>query len=74
VTTQEVSVARATLEGAGFKVRTVLEDTDDPSLEGIVISQDPGPGSQAKPKSVVTLFVGQLVQTSTETTPTTPSP
>jgi serine/threonine-protein kinase len=74
VTTQEVSVARATLEGAGFKVRTVLEDTDDPSLESIVISQDPAGGAQAKPKSVVTLFVGRLVQTTTETTPTTPTP
>jgi serine/threonine-protein kinase len=70
VTTQEYSVAVATLEGAGFKVRKVLEDTDDPSLEGIVISQDPGPGSQAKPKSVVTLFVGRLAQ-STQTTTTT---
>jgi serine/threonine-protein kinase len=71
VTTQDVEVARATLEGAGFRVRTVLEDTDDPSLEGIVISQDPGPGAQAKPKTVVTLFVGRLVQTTT--TPTTPT-
>jgi serine/threonine-protein kinase len=75
VTTQEVSVAQATLEGAGFKVRKVLEDTDDPSLEGIVISQDPGPGAQAKPKSVVTLFVGRLVQSAqTTTTETTPTP
>jgi beta-lactam-binding protein with PASTA domain len=75
VTTQDVSVAQATLEGAGFKVRKVLEDTDDPSLEGIVISQDPGPGAQAKPKSVVTLFVGRLVQsTETTTTETTTTP
>jgi eukaryotic-like serine/threonine-protein kinase len=74
VTTQEVSVAQATLEGAGFKVRKVLEDTDDPSLESIVISQDPGPGAQAKPKSVVTLFVGRLVQSTPTTTETTTTP
>jgi beta-lactam-binding protein with PASTA domain len=71
VTSQEVGVAQATLEGAGFRVRKVLEDTDDPGLEGIVISQDPGPGAQAKPKTVVTLFVGRLVQQTTETPPTT---
>jgi beta-lactam-binding protein with PASTA domain len=73
VTTQEVSIAQATLEGAGFRVRPVIEETDDPSLDGIVISQDPAGTTQAKPKTVVTLFVGQLVQ-STETTPTTPTP
>jgi beta-lactam-binding protein with PASTA domain/predicted Ser/Thr protein kinase len=73
VTTQAFDVAKATLEGAGFRVRTVLENTDDPSQDGIVISQDPGGGAQAKPKTVVTLFVGQLVST-TDTTPTTPTP
>jgi eukaryotic-like serine/threonine-protein kinase len=78
VTTQEVSVAQATLQSAGFKVRTVSEDTNDPSLDGIVISQDPAGGAQAKPNTVVTLFVGRLVQTTTTTTttatvPTTPT-
>jgi beta-lactam-binding protein with PASTA domain/predicted Ser/Thr protein kinase len=75
VTTQSYDVAKATLEGAGFRVRHVFEDTDDPSQDGLVISQDPVGGSQAKPKTVVTLFVGRLVQatpTTTETTTTTP--
>ena len=69
-------MAKATLEGAGFRVRHVFEDTDDPSQDGIVISQDPAPGAQAKPKSVVTLFVGRLVQSAqtTTTTTTTPTP
>jgi eukaryotic-like serine/threonine-protein kinase len=70
VTSQELSIAQATLEGAGFRVRPVIEETDDPSLDGIVISQDPVGGSQEKPNTVVTLFVGQLVQP-TETTETT---
>jgi serine/threonine-protein kinase len=76
VTTQSYEVAKATLEGAGFRVRHVFEDTDDPSQDGIVISQDPAPGAQAKPKSVVTLFVGRLVQSAqtTTTTTTTPTP
>jgi beta-lactam-binding protein with PASTA domain/predicted Ser/Thr protein kinase len=72
VTSQELSIAQATLEGAGFRVRPVIEETDDPSLDGIVISQDPVGGSQEKPNTVVTLFVGQLVQP-TETTETTPT-
>jgi serine/threonine-protein kinase len=68
VTTQDVTVAETTLEAAGFRTRVVLEDTDDPTLDGIVLSQDPAGGSQAKPDSVVTLFVGRFV--GDETTPT----
>jgi beta-lactam-binding protein with PASTA domain len=71
VTTQEFTIAKATLEGAGFRVRAVLEDTDDPGLDGIVISQDPVGGTQGKPNTTVTLFVGQLAQP-TDTTSTTP--
>jgi eukaryotic-like serine/threonine-protein kinase len=76
VTTYAIADAKATLEGAGFKVRTVSEDTTDPSLDGIVISQDPKGGEQAPPNSFVTLFVGRLVQssTTTSTTTTTPTP
>jgi beta-lactam-binding protein with PASTA domain/predicted Ser/Thr protein kinase len=73
VTTQEYSVAQATLEGAGFRTKIVFEDTEDPSLDGIVVSQDPVGGSQDKPNTVVTLFVGRLVQP-TDTTETTPTP
>jgi beta-lactam-binding protein with PASTA domain/predicted Ser/Thr protein kinase len=73
VTTQEFSVAQASLEGAGFRTKIVFEDTDDPSLDGIVVSQDPVGGSQQKPNTVVTLFVSRLVQP-TDTTETTPTP
>jgi serine/threonine-protein kinase len=69
VTTQDVSIARTTLEAAGFRTREVVEDTDDPTLDGIVISQDPIGGTQAKPNSTVTLFVGRFVDPTTETTP-----
>jgi serine/threonine-protein kinase len=68
VTTQDVTVAQTTLEAAGFRTKVVLEDTDDPTFEGIVISQDPVGGTQAKPNSIVTLFVGRFTGT-TETTP-----
>jgi eukaryotic-like serine/threonine-protein kinase len=66
VTTQDVATAQATLEAAGFRVRVVLEDTDDPSLDSLVISQDPAGGAQAKPDSLVTLFVGRFTGTATQ--------
>ena len=72
VTTQDVSIAQTTLENAGFRTRVVLEDTDDPTSDGIVISQDPIGGSQAEPNAIITLFVGRFVSEETETTTTTP--
>ncbi|HLF00319.1 MAG TPA: Stk1 family PASTA domain-containing Ser/Thr kinase [Gaiellaceae bacterium] len=69
VTAQDVGIARTTLTAAGFRPQEVLEDTDDPTLDGVVISQDPIGGTQAKPNSIVTLFVGRFVDPSTETTP-----
>ena len=72
VTTQDVSIAQTTLDAAGFRTRVVLEDTDDPTQDGIVMSQDPIGGTQAKPSSLVTLFVGRFVSSTTTTTTTTP--
>jgi serine/threonine-protein kinase len=69
VTTQDVAIAQTTLEAAGFRTRVVLEDTDDPSFDGIVISQDPVGSTQAKPNSLVTLFVGRFTETTTTTEP-----
>jgi beta-lactam-binding protein with PASTA domain len=67
VTTQDVAIAQTTLEAAGFRTRVVLEDTGDASFDGIVISQDPVGGTQAKPNSLVTLFVGRFTSTTTTT-------
>jgi serine/threonine-protein kinase len=67
VTTQDVAIAQTTLEAAGFRTRVVLEDVDDATLDGIVISQDPVGGTQAKPSSLITLFVGRFVQPTTTT-------
>ena len=69
VTTQDVAIAQTTLEAAGFRTRVVLEDTDEPSFDGIVISQDPVGGAQAKPNSLITLFVGRFTAGTTTTTP-----
>jgi eukaryotic-like serine/threonine-protein kinase len=67
VTTQDVAIAQTTLEAAGFRTRVVLEDTDDPTFDSIVISQDPVGGTQAKPNALITLFVGRFVSTTTTT-------
>jgi len=69
VTEQDVAVAQSTLEAAGFATDVVLEDTDDPTLDGIVLSQDPAGGSQAETGSTVTLFVGRYVGTDTTPVP-----
>jgi beta-lactam-binding protein with PASTA domain/predicted Ser/Thr protein kinase len=76
VVTQDVAIARATLENAGFEVREQLEDTSDQNSHGIVLGQDPAGQTQAPPGSVVTLFVGNFTggetTDTTETTPTEP--
>ena len=51
VTFQDAAVARATLENAGFRVREQVEDTSDPSLDGIVTAQSPVGTAQAAPNS-----------------------
>jgi serine/threonine-protein kinase len=73
VALQTVPDARATLRAAGFRVAVVRQDTEDESLDGVVMSQDPAGSSQADPKSVVTLTVGQYVPPPDVTTPTTPT-
>ena len=65
VTTQDFAIAQATLENAGFRTRFVYEDTEDSAMDGIVLSQDPVGGTQAKPNALITLFVGRFVETTT---------
>ncbi len=72
VTSQDVAIAQTTLEAAGFRTRVVLENVEDPTQDGIVISQDPAGGTQAKPNTLVTLFVGRYVPPTTTTTSPTP--
>jgi serine/threonine-protein kinase len=71
VSLQTVADARATLRAAGFKVAVARQDTDDESLDGLVMSQDPAGNTQADPKSVVTLTVGTYVPPPDVTTPPT---
>jgi serine/threonine-protein kinase len=66
VTRIDLDVARTTLEESGFKVKVVHQPTNDPSLDNIVLDQDPAPGTQAKPGATVTIFVGRFQETTTE--------
>src|SRR5262249_44443620 len=68
VTSQDYAIAQTTLDNAGFRSKIVFQDTADQTQDGIVISQDPVGGSQAKPNAIVTLFVGRFVQATTTTT------
>jgi beta-lactam-binding protein with PASTA domain/predicted Ser/Thr protein kinase len=75
VSFQSVADARATLRAAGFRVAVTQQETDDETLDGVVISQDPPASSQADPDALVTLTVGTYVPPPDVTTPpTTTSP
>jgi serine/threonine-protein kinase len=53
--------ARAMLQDAGFRPRTIFQDVTDPLQEGVVLDQDPSGNSQARPGTTVTIVVGRLV-------------
>jgi beta-lactam-binding protein with PASTA domain/predicted Ser/Thr protein kinase len=80
VTNQDVDTATAALEDAGFTVDVVRQNTDDPLLDNVVISQEPVGGEEIEQGSKVTLTVGRFVEapppteTTAEPTDTTNTP
>jgi beta-lactam-binding protein with PASTA domain len=60
VTNQNEGDATAILQQAGLTVGVIYDPVNDPSQDGIVISQDPPPGADAKGGEVVSIHVGQL--------------
>jgi serine/threonine-protein kinase len=72
VTGQNQSDATKILRDAGFSVGVVTQPTNDPSSDGIVISQDPTGGTNGTNGETVVITVGSLQQqTTTDTTATT---
>ena len=69
VTSLDLGTAEQTLQDSGFHARVVYQDVTDPNNEGLVLSQTPQGGAQAKPGATVTLTVGRYKATTT-TTPT----
>jgi eukaryotic-like serine/threonine-protein kinase len=74
------ALARSTIEGAGFKMKTVTGQTTEAAAVGKVLRQSPGPGTKASKGATVTVTIAQLspettpTTTTTPTTPTTPTP
>jgi serine/threonine-protein kinase len=60
VTNQNQADATQILEGAGLTVAVVQDFVTDPSQDGIVISQNPPAGADARTGEVVTIHVGKL--------------
>ena len=68
--------AIATLRNSGFKVTVDVVDTTDPTQDGVVLTQTPGPGETALPGTAVTITVGRYTPpptVDTTTIPTTPT-
>ncbi|MFE6963946.1 transglycosylase domain-containing protein [Agromyces sp. NPDC057679] len=60
VSGMQADQAEATLGAAGFRADRKEQDTDDESKNGLVISQSPGPGENAKPGQKVTIVIGRF--------------
>jgi beta-lactam-binding protein with PASTA domain len=60
VTSQSQTDAQAQLKASGFGVRIVPQPVTDPNQDGIVQTQDPPGGTQARPGTVVTIAVGKF--------------
>ena len=60
VTGMSQSTAESLLTGAGLTPSIVYDPVTDPAQDGIVISTDPAPNSDAKSGEVVIIHVGQL--------------
>ncbi len=60
VRNQTQSDASKILSGAGFSVAVVTQGVTDPSQDGIVISEDPAPGTTGQQGEVITITVGML--------------
>ena len=77
VTGQTASAAASALQAAGFSANKTIKNVKKQSEDGIVLSQAPGGGTNAKKGSPVTIVVGHFVPpthtTTTSTTTTTTS-
>jgi eukaryotic-like serine/threonine-protein kinase len=59
VTGEEEATATAELQAAGFQVQVVDQPTSDPNQDGIVVDEDPAPGTRIPAGSQVTIYVAR---------------
>jgi beta-lactam-binding protein with PASTA domain len=60
VTGEDEATARSDLEAAGFRVSVVDEPTTDENEDGIVVDEDPVPGTRVPTGSLVTIYVARF--------------
>ena len=60
VTGEDEATARADLQAAGFRVSVVDQPTSDENEDGIVVDEDPAPGTRVPAGSLVTIYVGRF--------------
>jgi eukaryotic-like serine/threonine-protein kinase len=53
--------AKTQIKAAGLRHSVVFQDVTDPDEGDVVLDQNPGGGTQAEPRSFVTILVGRLV-------------
>jgi serine/threonine-protein kinase len=60
VTGEDQATATADLQAAGFKVQVIDQPTSDQNEDGIVLDEDPAPGTKAPVGSQVAIYVGRF--------------
>lgn len=65
VTNVDEATAKATLTAAGLKTRVEDEDTADAALDGVVLTQDPAPGTDVGAGAEITIAIGRFITTTT---------
>jgi serine/threonine-protein kinase len=71
VTGDTAAAATSTLTGAGFTVTRQTKTVTNQAQDGIVVTQTPRGGAQAKKHSAVVIVIGKFTPTNSTTTPTT---
>jgi beta-lactam-binding protein with PASTA domain/predicted Ser/Thr protein kinase len=67
---ENLAGASNSLDAVGLRISHTVKDVTKPNQDGIVISQDPSPGTVVNNKSTVTVVVGNYTPPNTTTTTT----
>jgi serine/threonine-protein kinase len=59
VTGEDEASATADLQAAGFQVQVFDQPTSDPNQDGVVLDEDPAPGTRIPRGSQVAIYVGR---------------
>ena len=62
VTGEDEATATADLKAAGFAVQVFDQPTSDPNQDGVVLDEDPAPGTRIPRGSQVAIYVGRATE------------